>query len=783
MSRPMRRLALLLVILLIPAAAKATPTEALHRVSFRIHVDVAASMDLALLQERLEDARTELQGFHGSPDIPCCTRIEEMSFTTFGVSGDELDIVESQADFSALRALGDGVYIVQSLHWCGEVGSFLGCANRPGDFVVITLDAEDLHLFGQVLAHERGHNAGLIHVSEPPCNLMSPASGGGCIDTSQCNAFVAKADSVGGSCACLADQLLDPPQPNGISCSDVFGTGLCSGGMCGDMISLAGVRLLASGGSEDPDTGAPDDLIEMSAVSGGWGELGAIGSEVNGLAFAVGWNILFGVASQIAGNDRLIQVDPETGASTQIGTLDRTGVVGLAWDPAAQALLGAEVRPYSGIWDETIILRINPIDASVSEVGAVDSLFAGGVEGLAYDPVIQTLYGSTTSGLKWIDISSCRPFCIATDVEDPIVSQNRTFFGKTGIALDPGTGLLFGVSPEHRSVSSKLDVINPITLERYGAGIAGFTPGALALTAMPRRSPVCSDGIDNDGDGLTDFPEDPICESSEGTSEEEPLLQVTPQSRDQRSCINALNKNLARVSKARGKQIYDCIRDDARGRLTMTIEECLEADRRGRVAKAMARSASDEAKNCDTPFPDFGATDAATVNTAGVEEQTSLIRALLGPGLDASVLTEVADRDTSRCQRSVSQSTHRCQDTKLKEFNKCKKGGLKNGSIGNSVALESCMGEDRKGRIARMCSAVTGRIRSAIDNKCAGLDLSRAFPELGLTPGCDTNDHAELARCLDEIVECRVCLMLNRADGLNRDCDELDDGVVDQSCP
>jgi len=154
-------------------------------------------------------------------------------------------------------------------------------------FLVITLDAEDLNLFGQVLAHERGHNAGLDHVSEPPCNLMSLSGGGGCIDAAQCSAFMAKADAVGGSCACLADQLLDPPQPNGISCSDGSGAGLCSGGMCGDVSSLAGVRLLASGGSEDPDTAAPDDLIEMSAISGGWAELGPIGSEVHALAFAV----------------------------------------------------------------------------------------------------------------------------------------------------------------------------------------------------------------------------------------------------------------------------------------------------------------------------------------------------------------------------------------------------------------------------------------------------------------------------------------------------------------
>jgi hypothetical protein len=39
-----------------------------------------------------------------------------------------------------------------------------------------------------------------------------------------------------------------------------------------------------------------------------------------------------------------------------------------------------------------------------------------------------------------------------------------------------------------------------------------------------------------------------------------------------------------------------------------------------------------------------------------------------------------------------------------------------------------------------------------------------------------------LASCVDEAVACRVCLGLNEADGLDEDCDLLDDGVENSSC-
>ena len=71
------------------------------------------------------------------------------------------------------------------------------------------------------------------------------------------------------------------------------------------------------------------------------------------------------------------------------------------------------------------------------------------------------------------------------------------------------------------------------------------------------------------------------------------------------------------------------------------------------------------------------------------------------------------------------------------------------------------------------------RLLNKLNKKCAGADIGTLFPgdcgeALTLT---------DLADCLDRLVECQVCLGLNSADGLHRDCDDFDDGLGNGSCP
>ena len=241
------------------------------------------------------------------------------------------------------------------------------------------------------------------------------------------------------------------------------------------------------------------------------------------------------------------------------------------------------------------------------------------------------------------------------------------------------------------------------------------------------------------------------------------------------------------MAKTQGKDICDCIKDFAKGKSlspAATLEECLTADRKGKVAKAKGKTESDEAKKCAGMSPAFGATDASTVNNAAVQKELNLVHAVFGSDLDVVIATEdlAVDKGRSKCQQRVAKSVKKCQDAKLKEFNKCKKLGLKDESIQSFLGLQECMGQDPKGKIAKACDPTTGKIRSTINKKCGSVDFPGAFPQVIAIPGCGTDDPATLATCLDQIVECQVCLALNQADRLSRDCDEFDDGLTNGSC-
>ena len=68
------------------------------------------------------------------------------------------------------------------------------------------------------------------------------------------------------------------------------------------------------------------------------------------------------------------------------------------------------------------------------------------------------------------------------------------------------------------------------------------------------------------------------------------------------------------MAKIQGKDICSCIKDEAAGKLDLeglTAEECLTADRKGKVDKAKQKTISKAASDCSVLAPDFGATDAA----------------------------------------------------------------------------------------------------------------------------------------------------------------------------
>jgi len=417
---------------------------------------------------------------------------DAVSVTTF--SGPGLDIIETEAEIDAVLGGADGGYLVQSVWYCSDFSTtIVGCSGIGDDTFVVSLDAEDGDILPLVIAHERGHNAGLPHVGSDPCELMAGARGGGCLAASECQSFIAKADSSGSTCSCLGDTVGDPPIADATACNGGFGSGLCSGGVCGESSGPAGTRLLAAAGTENPDTAATDDALHQSPLAGGWETLGAIGVDVaaTGLAYDPGRDVVFAVAPQDVGDDRLITLDSATGAKTgTVATLSHQGLTALASDPAGDRLFAihadAEIfgNPRNCGSDPVCVstlLEIDPDDGATTVYGELNALIVGGaVQGLAWGSTAGALYGSTAAGLFRIGLGCSGGACSDTSQVD---NQYRK---PSSLTYDPETDTLYRQGT--MSSRTELDAIEPASGDIEALiGVDGFT--AVCLSAIPVPEP------------------------------------------------------------------------------------------------------------------------------------------------------------------------------------------------------------------------------------------------------------------------------------------------------
>ena len=252
------------------------------------------------------------------------------------------------------------------------------------------------------------------------------------------------------------------------------------------------------------------------------------------------------------------------------------------------------------------------------------------------------------------------------------------------------------------------------------------------------------------------------------------------QDSSQQKCIVALNKSGVKVVAAQAKAVSGCLKDAAKG-TELNAQTCLTADAKGAVAKAKSGTESTETKQC-AETPDFGATDAATVNAAAVTETLGLVGDLFGADLTNAVLPAATDTAGAKCQSAVLKGATKLTATLLKGFLGCKKTGLKSSDPGqlidSSEALEGCFDvllADANGKLAKEAT----KLSTTLDKSCtqAGVTFSTAFP------GACTVGTKPFGDCVLSRVRCHMCLAVNAWDDINRLCDAFDNGLAnDASC-
>jgi hypothetical protein len=253
------------------------------------------------------------------------------------------------------------------------------------------------------------------------------------------------------------------------------------------------------------------------------------------------------------------------------------------------------------------------------------------------------------------------------------------------------------------------------------------------------------------------------------------------QSKSQQKCLNALNKDGTLVAKQQGKEGLGCLKNAGTGKLVGTAQSCLTADAKGKVQKKKDKTTADETKSCGTA-PDFGYTSAATVNAAAVQAELDLTEDAFGADLDAAVIACSTSKPGCGCQQKVSKDVEKLAATKLKEFLKCKKAVLAAGAT-SAASLRACV--DDAGTPGSLAADTKGKLQKGSDKITA--DIMKKCDTPGVTTGafpgdCDGLAGATLGDCLDVLVECRVCQMINEMDGLFVNCDLFDDGSANASC-
>jgi hypothetical protein len=243
-------------------------------------------------------------------------------------------------------------------------------------------------------------------------------------------------------------------------------------------------------------------------------------------------------------------------------------------------------------------------------------------------------------------------------------------------------------------------------------------------------------------------------------------LGQVAQSKNQQGCINALNKDGAKVAATQGKENIACISAAGKG-AESDPQGCLTRDAKGKVAKAAAKIQADFDKRCVAEPPGVGVPGvftgtAAAVANAGIDDEVQLVADVFGRPLANALTTEKAG---AKCQSVVIKDYEKTFATYMKGFLKCKKSALKAG--GTEAALVGCVLNDPGGKGASTIS----KLNADIGKNC----------QENIFPGFCA-DRFDLASCVGDLVRCRACRMQNKLDGLHANCDRLDDGVENGSC-
>jgi hypothetical protein len=257
-----------------------------------------------------------------------------------------------------------------------------------------------------------------------------------------------------------------------------------------------------------------------------------------------------------------------------------------------------------------------------------------------------------------------------------------------------------------------------------------------------------------------------------------PTATPTPLTKAQQVCVNEMSKNGEKVNKVQLRENERCLMDLQRQKLgaAMTFDDCMTADRKGKVQKAGARTVTREGKKCDVP-PPFAYTNSTAVNKAAVEGALALTYAIFGDP-PADLFTKADDKDAAKCQLEMLRRADKLENAVVKEVNKAKKKALKDEAVDSRAALEAKLRAVLSSN--KKISRIQKRLVKGVDRKCAA---PQAPPDTIFPGDCGDPNLGEVEACVIAAARCEACLKINAFGALNLDCDQADDqNATNGSC-
>ncbi len=262
-----------------------------------------------------------------------------------------------------------------------------------------------------------------------------------------------------------------------------------------------------------------------------------------------------------------------------------------------------------------------------------------------------------------------------------------------------------------------------------------------------------------------------------------------PLGKDGQKCVATALKNSSKLMGTVGKAVLGCIKDTAKGNNELSIAACIDSDTKIadaglRLGFGILACSFPYALDCVSPC---GTTDEAGVSAATddddevgaclicVSEKASQsggdpygLHSMLLEGATLALAAE--NKDLAKCQSLIAKTAEKAQATYAKQMAVCAKTKLKTGSV--PPVDSQCLLEDSKGKGEKL----RAKIGKTID-KCGA--ATQPF-DGGV---CSGLSGSALGDCIEAAVRCTACRWGNTVLAGSGDCELLDNGADDATCP